>query len=327
MIFNEQKLLDAIERSGRSCVHNIKINTDGDYDLEITFDMDDTLSYKNPNGFGKLTIKLCIDEDGDIASFDLIRFSYHDLAEGANGLHECQLPYKGNFENEGDYEDAYDQAVYDIVQEQLEILKGNPNEAAIWFGIDINFSDYIFDEEDLIKEKLKSGLKSYFNGIVEAHYYSYDDYGNTIDAEGVYIEDYECDCTYIGSNFNKNKYYLDMGNGHIYESFISLQDLFDKFYETLNEYDTHELYEQYSKDEIMLYKAIRDIKQKEKADLVRDILLQAIDNGKIRQEDKDDLGIEREDHVVRAIWETLADQDFISDKQQKYIELAKRSIE
>ena len=152
MIFDEQRILNAMERSGRSYVHNIKINTDGDYDLEITFDMDDTLSYNNPNGFGELTIKLCIDEDGDIASFDLIRFSYHDVAEGANGLHEYQLPNKDDFEDDGDYEDAYDQAVQDIVQEQLEILKGNPNEAAIWFGIDINFSDYIFDADDLMKE-------------------------------------------------------------------------------------------------------------------------------------------------------------------------------
>ena len=77
---------------------------------------------------------------------------------------------------------------------------------------------------------------------------------------------------------------------------------------------------------IQYQKAEKAAKAKEDADSVRDIILDALDNGVIRQSDKDDLGIERDDNTIRNIWESLAEQDFISWKQQKYVELAKRSI-
>ena len=77
---------------------------------------------------------------------------------------------------------------------------------------------------------------------------------------------------------------------------------------------------------IQYQKAEKAAKAKDDADSVRDIILDALDNGVIRQSDKDDLGIERDDNTIRNIWESLTEQDFISWKQQKYVELAKRSI-
>ena len=60
---------------------------------------------------------------------------------------------------------------------------------------------------------------------------------------------------------------------------------------------------------------------------VRDIIRTAISSGTIRQSDKDDLGITRDNATIKDIWKSLVDQEFISNKQQKYVDLAKRSIE
>lgn len=65
---------------------------------------------------------------------------------------------------------------------------------------------------------------------------------------------------------------------------------------------------------------------KNEADSVRDIILEALQRGTIKQTDKDDLGIERDNASIKDIWKSLSTQDFISFKQQKYVELAKRSI-
>ena len=61
-------------------------------------------------------------------------------------------------------------------------------------------------------------------------------------------------------------------------------------------------------------------------DDVRDIIKIAINRGVIRQADKDDLGITRDNDTIRDIWKSLVEQEFISNKQQKYVDLAKRAI-
>lgn len=66
--------------------------------------------------------------------------------------------------------------------------------------------------------------------------------------------------------------------------------------------------------------------EKDDIDDVRDIIRIAISRGIIRQSDKDDLGITRDDDTIRDIWKSLVDQEFISNKQQKYVDLAKMSI-
>lgn len=67
--------------------------------------------------------------------------------------------------------------------------------------------------------------------------------------------------------------------------------------------------------------------EKDDIDDVRDIIRIAISRGTIRQSDKDDLGISRDNDTIRDIWRSLVDQEFISNKQQKYVDLAKLAIQ
>ena len=64
----------------------------------------------------------------------------------------------------------------------------------------------------------------------------------------------------------------------------------------------------------------------EDIDSIKEIILEALSRGIIKQSDKDDLGIERDDNSIKDIWKSLTTQDFVSFKQQKYVELAKRAI-
>lgn len=60
---------------------------------------------------------------------------------------------------------------------------------------------------------------------------------------------------------------------------------------------------------------------------ISDLLLKAIHDGQIRQSDKDELDIKDDDDTVKRMWKSLSECDSIIYGYQKYLNLAKRSLE
>lgn len=190
------------------------------------------------------------------------------------------------------------------------------------YNFNIDPKDYIYDVN-----KIKTDINNELSLFPEI---SCDNVSYGIDSHNFYIglalyfNDYEIVfLTYYPELKIYDYFYLNI----IYKSFKSIKAILNNIYKQMSRYTLNELYKKYEEEIVLFYVYIRDIINKNEADSAKDILYKAIDNGKIYQEDKDELGIEREDNVIRAIWENMCDQDFISEKQQKYVELAKRSLQ
>ena len=195
------------------------------------------------------------------------------------------------------------------------------------YNFSIDPKDYICDVNE-IKANIKNELSSFpeisCDNDIE---YDYDNQNHLYITFSLCFNDNERLFLYYYPEWKTYNYYVVDSNIEG-ESFRSVNSILNSIYNQISRFYTlYELYEEYDGDFVSFYVYIRDTINKNEADSVKDILHKAIDNGKISQEDKDELGIEREDNVVRAIWESMCDQDFISEKQQKYVELAKRSLQ
>ena len=133
----EEKLQNKINRNARFSdveIDNIEYNSNG---AEITISANDERTYSNQAGFGKITFKFLIDEDGRTdESIEYIDYSEEDLAKGASGLQYTELP---------DEDDpTYWDCVEKIVEEQEEYSRSG--DIFQFFELPTNYADCIVDE-------------------------------------------------------------------------------------------------------------------------------------------------------------------------------------
>ncbi len=133
----EEKLYNKIYDESRFAsveVDNIEYNSEG---AEVTISANDRRSSSNQCGFGKITFKFLIYEDGRAEeSIEYIDYSEEDLAEGASGLQYTTLP---------DEDDpTYWDCVEKIVEEQKEFARSG--DIFQFFELPTNYDDCIVDE-------------------------------------------------------------------------------------------------------------------------------------------------------------------------------------